>query len=1183
MTNDGYCKNSPLSISSRPSERESCKICNKFVYFHQPILVCTSCCKVFHGICLKISNDRVFILQQILWNCDDCCNAHDITRKFLCKSCSIEIDIQHESFNLCQHCRMPVHLTCLDDKLCAECRPTDSSSVDIDKHYDKQTSHADKFFDDLPIFNPFEFYEKSIIDFIPEAESLNESMQKCSIILNSCRYSKLESCSDLSQSNSSFIGLNIDGVRTNFDKFKIFDHKIRVTTKRKVLGYFLCETNVTASESEMFYLDGFNKFILDRKFNNKNKLKHKGSGLIIFLSQNLSKAKICEEMNISTNDFECLTIEVSNKDMKFLLICAYRSPSGDFDSFINVLDEVLSNANKRREYKSFLIGDLNVNLLNPSSQKCIRYLTCVFSNGFLPIISRATHFAGVNPTCIDHILCNELSEVSSSGIFKEKTSHHFPVFVEMDFEIECGRKLSNKPKLRINEFTLSNFCTDLEEIDKSLNFNNSAEICFSDFYNQFKLSYDKWFIAQTLNTKSKKFVTLRKEWITIGLAKSCDIRTELYEVWTESRTKANWNDYLNYSKRLDPMIDKVKFDFFCKRLDENKHDLKKTWSLMNSIMGRKRQNRLLTFPEEDAAHNFNKYFISVADNLVKKSYSDTIPDNSFMTHLCKSKGYEGNDFNPLENCTFEPYEINKLISELNNSKSTYFSPRILKSVSLKLSHVLSKLFNKCVSDGYFPSQLKIAKIIPLFKNKGNVSDMCNYRPISMLSVFSKLFEKLIHRVIVDFLETNELLNESQYGFRKKRSTLHALLNATENIYQACDTKLHTLGIFVDFSRAFDTVNHAILLKKLSYYGIKGQFLELLTSYLSGRTQYVSYGGRESTLLNILSGVPQGSVLGPLLFIIFVNDIVNITNVAKFVLFADDLNLFVIHTCRESLYKIANQILQELFKYCFSNRLILNYDKCCYMEFGTRSESQQKNDYFLGIYNNRFAQVERCKFLGVIINDQLNWDDQIKHVIMQVSKSCGTLYRVRLQVPRKILKLIYMALVQPYLNYCISLWGYSTTSSSMKSLFILQKKCIRIVTGKTSKENGMFKHTKPLFQSLNILTVFNLYVYFTASELMKILNSNSPKPLYDFFKISAHSERCIYPKFNLEFYKSKSFVFNGSKILNYLLQQDIPYSGISNPVFKSRLKRHLITMQSQSVARDDAWLPCNHNIFSDINF
>ena len=152
---------------------------------------------------------------------------------------------------------------------------------------------------------------------------------------------------------------------------------------------------------------------------------------------------------------------------------------------------------------------------------------------------------------------------------------------------------------------------------------------------------------------------------------------------------------------------------------------------------------------------------------------------------------------------------------------------------------------------------------------------------------------------------------------------------------------------------------------------------------------------------------------------------------------------------------------------------------------------------------------------------------------------------------------------------------------MNRLFVLQKKCIRIVTGKTAKENGMFKHTKPMFQSLNVLTVFNLYVYFTASELKKIMNTNSPKFLREFFTVSAHSGRFIFPKFNLEYFKSKSFVYNGSKILNYLQQQDIPFTGISNPVFKSRVKRHLLTIQSQSVAGDSSWLPCNHNIFSDV--
>ena len=1182
MTNDGYSKPSFLSISSRPSERESCKICKKFVYFHQPILLCTSCCKVFHGICLKLSNDQVFIYQQILWNCAECYDSN--VHRFFCDSCFLGIDIQLESFNICIQCRKPAHLSCLEDKVCSPCNLLTNRSVNLETECDNTDDETDTYFEGLPVFSPFDFYEKRVVDFIPEAESLNDSMQKCNFILNSCRYLKLDKCAAANQCKlSSFVGLNIDGVRTNFDKFRVLDNKLRNHLNENVIGYFLCETNVTESESDTFYLDGFNKFTIDRICNDKNKLKHKGSGLFILLSQKLSKVRICEDINVSTYDFECLAIEAISGNMKYLLICAYRSPSGNYESFLNLLDEVLSKANKRQDFKSFLIGDLNVNLYNPSSQRCVNYLTCVFSNGFLPLISRATHFAGINPTCIDHILCNDLSAVTSSGIIREKISHHLPIVVTLDFELDSGTKLSHKPKLKINEHTLNNFSKDLDNIDESLDFDGTAEACFSKFYDQFKLSYDKWFLNSTVNTGSKKYVTLRKDWITIGIAKSCDIRKQLYEKWSISRTKANWNEYIVYSKKLDRIIDKVKFDYFSKKIEDNKHDLKETWRLMNRILGRKRHNKLLTFPEKDAAHNFNKYFISVANNLIHKNYSDATPDESFMSYLCgsKTKGQDDNYFQPLDCCSFNPYEISKLISELNNNKSTYFSPRVLKSVPLKISHILSKLFNKCVTCGYFPKELKVAKIIPLFKNKGSVSEMCNYRPISMLSVFSKIFEKLLHKVIIEYLEANDLLNESQYGFRKKRSTLHALLNATENIYQACDSKLYTLGIFIDFSRAFDTVNHSVLLKKLKYYGIKGKILQLLTSYLSDRKQYVSYGGRESTLLDIISGVPQGSVLGPLLFIIFINDIVNITDLAKFVLFADDLNLFVIHTSRESLYRIANQILQELLKYCFSNRLILNYDKCCFMEFGFKSADQQPCAYFLGILNNQFVQVEKCKFLGVYVNRQLNWDDQIKHVKMQVSKSCGTLYRVRLQVPRKILKLIYMALVQPYLNYCISLWGHSTTSRSMNDLFILQKKCIRIVTGKTAKENGMFKHTKPLFKSLKILTIFNLYVYFTASELMKITTSNSPKPLRELFTISAHSGRFICPKFNLEYFKSKSFTYNGSKILNYLLQQDIPYIGISNLVFKTRLKRHLLTIQSQSVAGDDAWLPCNHNMFSDV--
>ena len=1177
---DGYSKQSLTSVASKPSERESCKICKKFVYFHQPILLCTSCCKVFHGICLKISNDDVFVFQQILWYCPDC-RSRDNYQGIFCESCFAEIDINREKLNICQLCRKPVHAFCLTDNLCISCSPASDSSL---KSFTQELEIAecDKFFDNQPIFSPFEYYEKNIVDFIPEADYLNDSIQQCSLLLNTCKYLKMDDLIGTNQHNCfpSFIGLNVDGIRTNFDKLKIFNSTL-LNYGENVAGYFLCETNVTEHESKPFYLEGFNKFTLGRFQRDNKSLKHKGSGLMIFLNQKFSRVQLCNNLNNSTLDFESLAIEVVDGSTKYLFISVYRSPSGDFDNFINLFDNILCNANERKEFKVFLFGDLNVNLYNSSSHRCMKYLSCVFSNGFLPLISRATHFAGHNPTCIDHILSNDVSEVISSSILREKISHHFPICIKLNTTFEGNSKGLHKPRLIINEFSLNSFIGDLEEIEKSLDFDDSAETCFSEFHDKFKISYDKCFLSCNNRRSSKKFVNLRKDWITIGIAKSCETRKQLYEKWLACRTPSNWNEYLRYSRKLDVIKDKVKFDYFKSKLDENKHDLKKTWGLINRILGRKRQNRLLTFPEEDAAHNFNKYFVSVANDLLENNYSNQTPNDSFMAYMKESVNTDKNGINLLETCTFDPGEISRIISSLNNSKSTYFSPRVLKSVVSKLSPILAKLFNKCVLSGYFPNELKTAKIIPLFKNKGSISDLSNYRPISLLSVFSKIFEKLIHREISDFLESNDILNESQYGFRKKRSTLHALLNSTENIYNACDSRLHTLGIFIDFSKAFDTVNHTILLKKLCHYGIRGDLLKLITCYLKGRKQYVSYGGVESTPLDIVNGVPQGSVLGPLLFIIFINDIVNISDIAKFVLFADDLNIFIFHSSREKLYKIGNQILQELAKYCCYNRLIMNYDKCCYMEFGAVSKNVQCTDYILGVMNNKFSKVYSCKFLGVLLNSTLNWNEHINHVIMQVSKSCGTMYRARLQVPRKILKQIYSALIQPYLNYCISLWGSSISSSSMNSLFILQKKCIRIIAGKTAKECGILRHTKPFFKNLKILTVFNLYVYFTASELMKILNTNTPKLLKEYFTISTHSGRFIYPKFNLEYYKTRSFVFNGSKILNHLLQQDIPYTGITNFTFKSRLKRHLLTIQSQSIAGDDGWLPCNHNIFSHI--
>ena len=285
------------------------------------------------------------------------------------------------------------------------------------------------------------------------------------------------------------------------------------------------------------------------------------------------------------------------------------------------------------------------------------------------------------------------------------------------------------------------------------------------------------------------------------------------------------------------------------------------------------------------------------------------------------------------------------------------------------------------------------------------------------------------------------------------------------------------------------MNHTILLHKLENYGIRGNVHRLLTSYLTNRYQYVTYGGLNSTLLQVTCGVPQGSVLGPLLFIIFVNDISNVNDLAKYVLFADDLNMFLANKDRKILYQQANQVPLDIYNYCFENMLIINFEKCCYIDF---SRGKKGEDYFIGIFNRKFEQVDNCKFLGVYINSDLNWNDQIRNVINQVSKSCGSLDSICLRVPLKVLRQVYLSLVQPYLTYCIPLWGSNFNCKLLQELFILQKKCVRIVSGKTEKIDGKFQHTKPLFLRLKLLSVnSNLFFYFCGCIAMRILNEAIP--------------------------------------------------------------------------------------------
>ena len=271
---------------------------------------------------------------------------------------------------------------------------------------------------------------------------------------------------------------------------------------------------------------------------------------------------------------------------------------------------------------------------------------------------------------------------------------------------------------------------------------------------------------------------------------------------------------------------------------------------------------------------------------------------------------------------------------------------------------------------------------PIFK-QGDPSDLGNYRPISVLPAFSKIFERIIQKRTVSFLNRQGSILGTQYGFRRAHSTYMAIMDMVENVRQSWENNEHCLGIFIDFKKAFDTVNHGILITKLEHNGIRGQPLNLIINYLEKRQQYVAFRGAESTQREIRVGVPQGSILGPLFFLIYVNDMARASAILRHILFADDTNQFFKNKSRAGLYKIANLELMKVSSWVSHNRLSLNYDKTEFIEF-SKGKLSPPNDLTLSINGKSIRKVDECKFLGVFIDSNISWRIHINKVITKIS-------------------------------------------------------------------------------------------------------------------------------------------------------------------------------------------------------
>ena len=438
----------------------------------------------------------------------------------------------------------------------------------------------------------------------------------------------------------------------------------------------------------------------------------------------------------------------------------------------------------------------------------------------------------------------------------------------------------------------------------------------------------------------------------------------------------------------------------------------------------------------------------------------------------------------------------------------------------------------------------------------------NYRPVSVLPLFSKILEHLMYTKLLTFINKNKLLYSYQFGFRRGHSPDLALICLVDRISNALENGEYVFGLFLDFSKAFDTVNHDILFTKLECLGIRDTPLQWFKSYLSDREQYVIYNETCSSYKTISCGVPQGSILGPLLFLLYINDLANVSNVLFSLLFADDSNMFVSGKNPDELLNIMNAEMTKIVNWLRTNKLSLNLKKTHFIIFRKkRGKITLQNDLIIDdVVINR---TNHTRFLGVIVDQHLTFESHVKYIKGKISRGIGILYKAKRILKESSLLTLYYAFIYPYFTYCITVWG-NTYPSIIDPLIKCQKRAVRIVKGA-----GKYDHTSPIFYNLKILNLRRLYVYFVQIFLYKYKRQELLESSMDFFTVVStihqHNTRQISQyraPLAICFQRSSALKCSGAKIYNNLIS--VTNYTCALPIFKYEMRNTLSSMSDGDV-------------------
>ena len=945
----------------------------------------------------------------------------------------------------------------------------------------------------------------------------------------------------------SILNLNIRSLSKNFNMLLALLKLSRIRYSIIVIS----ETWLHDVDNSLFNIPDYNHISLNRC----NSMK--GGGLRIYYHHSIKFIQIDSRLTGVHDSHECLSCEFSliNKT-KLHIVAIYRPPNKSLRSFMNEIKSRKVNHNDIQSNNIKIIaGDMNI-AYDSDVTKLPRiqqeYFETFRSNSFKFHITKPTRLgrAGNNDTIIDHIWSNCFLD-SFAFTINYKISDHIPAAVLFDYEIPT------KPiKLKFFDFSCQNIETFFPEkrniFEPLINYSyqiNDVETSTDHISSELYQIAKKHFPIRSQQISYKK---LNTPWLTKYMIKCLRNKHKLFEQYKHH--KIQYSVFRNYSNLLRKLINRSKTIYEKNLLNDLSGNTRGIWKRINSIMRPSDKteppfitdtNRITHTESDEISNSLAGHFDGLPGSLIKDmpkschKYLNNIETNNKSMILFPAT----------------PNEIINIINELKNNNNTRDIPtKLLKLANQEISIILCNLFNKIIEHGAYPSSLKRAVITAVHK-KGSKTDISNYRPISVLKVIDKIFEKLLHSRLENFFLKFNLFSLNQFGFTKGKDTGIAVTKLVHEITSHLDTNSYSLCIFADLSKAFDTVNHSLLLAKLYKYGVRGIAYDLIESFLTNRKQQVKFKESLSRLHSVKMGVPQGSCLGPLLFNIYTIDIEKALKNCNLTMYADDVTIEITGNNLMDIGNRANDILRTFQDYCIDSLFSISIEKTVFMIF---SNNPPKDDIIptITLCNKPLKKVDTVCYLGVQIDEKLKFNKHAIEIRLKLNMYKSISRKINNSLTLVPAKIYYFSIVQSRIIYGIAVWGgVLFVNDSFKDLQDKQDKIIRALFAKFFPRRDL----NEIYIELNIHKIKQLYKIYASLYFYDIINTDkypqikaSTTELLFNHAYNTRKNSLIIPLNNFSNFRY-NFLYNAVKVWN-----DIPgniKNTESRKKFKNSIKKH----------------------------